>query len=245
MSIQWFKAVELMAPHVVRIRTPHGSGTGFLLSVGMNSPFCMIATAAHVVDHAHSWEEHIRLDHVHSSQSILLRSADRAIFLDEKMDTAAILLRKDSLPIPEEAFPLSPNERYLKVGNEIGWLGFPAISLANMCFFGGKISAWVQDQESYLVDGVAINGVSGGPAFHLTETGLTIIGVVSAYMPNRATGESLPGLAIIRSVAQFHALAPTFQSLDQAQEQQSPPTDTSQPDPTGDQTPTKIQRKDT
>ena len=239
MSIQWFEAVVLMQPHVVRIRTPHGSGTGFLLSVGTNSPFCVIATAAHVVEHAHSWEEHIKLDHHSSGQSILVRSTDRAIFIDEKMDTAAIMINKGILPIPPTAFPLAPNERYLKVGNEIGWLGFPAVSLANMCFFSGKISAWVVDQQAYLVDGVAINGVSGGPAFHLTDSGPVIIGVVSAYMPNRATGETLPGLAIIRSVNQFHELAPTFQSLDQAQEQQSPSSTAPQPEASPDQTSNK------
>lgn len=231
---QWFEAVEVVEPHVVRIQTPRGSGTGFLLSVGANVPFCVIATAAHVIDHAHYWEEHIRVDHVTTGQSALIRAVDRAIFVDPKRDTAALLLSKGVLPLPEKAFPLAPNDAHLKVGNEIGWLGFPAIPLASMCFFNGNISAWVEGEQAYLVDGVAINGVSGGPAFHRTESGPVIIGVVSAYMPNRATGESLPGLAVVRNVSHFHELAPTFKSLDQAKEQQSPPPAAPPPEPVSD-----------
>ena len=76
------------------------------------------------------------------------------------------------------------------------------------------------------MDGVAINGVSGGPAFHLTTVEnmpVIIMGVMSAYVPNRATGEVLPGLSVVRGVAQFHELLPTFESLDQAKSQESPP----------------------
>ncbi len=69
--------------------------------------------------------------------------------------------------MPAEPLPLVPKDKFLKVGNKIGWLGFPAIQGANLCFFSGDISAWLQSQMAYLVDGVAINGVSGGPAFHI------------------------------------------------------------------------------
>jgi hypothetical protein len=88
------------------------------------------------------------------------------------------------------------------------------------------VSCWLSGQGAYLVDGVAINGVSGGPAFHVTgveEMPVLIMGVVSAYVPNRATGETLPGLSVVRDVAQFHELAPTFASLDQAKSAESPP----------------------
>ena len=67
-----------------------------------------------------------------------------------------------------------------------------------LCFFSGRVSAYLAEENAYLVDGVAINGVSGGPAFH--ETG-KIIGLVTAYIVNRATGEALPGVSLIRSVA--------------------------------------------
>lgn len=89
------------------------------------------------------------------------------MILDVARDTSALLFHRPGLPFPADPFPLAPKDRFLKVGTEIGWLGFPAIPSANLCFFAGNVSAWIQDQGAYLVDGVAINGVSGGPAFHV------------------------------------------------------------------------------
>jgi hypothetical protein len=44
--LEWYKAIEVVKPHVVRIMTPEGSGTGFLVSHSQNGPVCAIATAA-------------------------------------------------------------------------------------------------------------------------------------------------------------------------------------------------------
>ena len=63
---------------------------------------------------------------------------------------------------------------------------------AELCFFHGFISGYFNDPPTYLVDGVAINGVSGGPAF---DNRVHIIGLVSAYIPNRVDRQTtLPGL---------------------------------------------------
>jgi hypothetical protein len=224
-KIPWSQAVELIEPHVVRISTPRGSGSGFLLSNNKHNELCSVATAAHVVDHAHYWEEPIRIDHVASGKSIVVRRDARAIFLDAARDTAAVLCHRGEIPFPADPLPLGPKDMFLRVGTEIGWLGFPAIPAANLCFFAGNVSAWVSSQNIYLVDGVAINGVSGGPAFHLTnneKAPITVMGVVSAYVPNRATGEVLPGLSVVRDVSHFHELTPTFASLDQAREAEQP-----------------------
>lgn len=234
-QIQWSDAVEIIQPHVVRISTPGGSGTGFLISNCKNNDIAGVATAAHVVNHAHYWEEPIRIDHV--TKSVVVRHHERAIFLDLNRDTAAILFHRADIPFPAEPLPLAPKGMFLKVANQIGWLGFPAIPAANLCFFTGNISAWVAEQGAYLVDGVAINGVSGGPAFHIAVTSppVIVMGVVSAYMPNRATGEPLPGLSVVRDVTQFHDLAPTFASLDKAREAATsaqpppPPPETERP----------------
>ena len=43
----------------------------------------------------------------------------------------------------------------------------------------------LDSKRTYLVDGVAINGVSGGPTFALMGQDMDIIGVVSAYILNR------------------------------------------------------------
>ncbi len=140
-ELTWSQAVEIIAPHVMRIATPQGSGTGFLISNGHNNAVCGIATAAHVVDHAHYWEEPIRIDHVSSGKSVVVRRQERAVFLDEGRDTAAILFNRGDLPIPTDPLPLAPKDMFLKVGNKIGWLGFPAIPAASLCFFSGDISA--------------------------------------------------------------------------------------------------------
>jgi len=111
---------------------------------------------------------------------------------------------------------------FLKVGNEVGWLGYPAIAgSSQLCFFGGKISAFMGDQQAYLVDGVAINGVSGGPAFYNGGEKVVLMGVLSAYIPNRSTGEALPGLAVARDVSHFHDRLKHFKSLEEAKEEKA------------------------
>jgi len=227
-QITWYQAVELIQPHVFRISTPGGSGTGFLISHAPGiGGLCTIATAAHVLSHAHNWEEPIRIHHVHSGKSVLLHYRDRGILLDQDRDTAAVIMLKGDLPLPDDRLPLAPQGKFLRVGNEIGWLGFPAISEATLCFFSGRVSAALKDRDAYLVDGVAIHGVSGGPAFYLPDANyppIMVVGVVSAYVRNVAAGETLPGMAMVQNVEQFHMLAQDFASLDQAMAKQSPPT---------------------
>ncbi len=222
--MEWYEAVEYVTPYVVKISTPRGSGTGFFVSASATTDICAIATAAHVVSDSNWWEEPIRLYHPQSGQSRILRHSDRSLHFEYDMDTAAILFSKGNLPFPAAPMPFTPEGKYFRVGNEIGWLGFPAMSPSSLCFFSGRVSLWQQDQGAYLVDGVTINGVSGGPAFTIPgNQQAVLVGVVSAYIPNLATGQTLPGLSVIRDVRQFQELARRFQSLDEAAEQQEPP----------------------
>jgi len=223
--MEWYEAVERLTPHVVQIATPQGSGTGFLLWRSKTSPLHALATAAHVIDHAHFWEQPIRVRVPITGQVALLRSADRAIIVDREKDTAVVLFEPADLTLPENPVNLITRGNVLKVGVPVGWLGFPAIPAADLCFFMGSVSAWVESHSAYFVDGVAINGVSGGPAFSVVGDAPCVIGVVSAYMPNRATGEALPGLGIVRDVAQFHDAVQNFASLDEARAEQTPPSD--------------------
>lgn len=86
-----------------------------------------------------------------------------------------------------------------------------------MCFFSGCISARNEDKKYYLIDGVSINGVSGGPVLYTTRTeGIEIIGIISSYMANRATGTTLPGLLIARDVSYLHNIVKLIKSLDDA-----------------------------
>lgn len=219
---EWYEAADLLKPRMVRIATPVGTGSGFLLPWASKSGLCAVATAAHVVDHAFYWEQPIRLDQVETGNSLLVRQEQRAIFLNAPLDTAVVVFESGTIQPTEGDLAFVPEDKYLKVGNEVGWLGFPAIT-PSLCFFSGRISAWRHDEKAYLIDGVAINGVSGGVVFALGVDEPRVVGVVSAYVPNRATGEVLPGLAVARDVSYLHQQATNFTSLDDARAAQSIP----------------------
>ena len=114
----------------------------------------------------------------------------------EIRDTALITVKSAEI-ITEETnlLPIPPKEYMLAKGAEIGWLGFPGFVEPEPCFFHGYISGYSDNPSRYFVDGVAINGVSGGPAF---DKHAQLIGLVSAYLPNRLDeNTTLPGLSML------------------------------------------------
>ena len=215
----WQGAIEKVRPYVVRIRTPSGSGTGFLFAY--SSQLCGVATAAHVVDYAYWWELPIRVDHHSSGETTMLRHGQRAILINKLHDSAALIFPRGQLPFPPDLLELVPEGKFLRVGNPIGWLGFPAVSPDDLCFFLGTASCWQELQHSYLVDGVAINGVSGGPAFGAFGDSPLLVGAMTAYMPNRATGETLPGLSIVRDLKHAQEVVRQLRNLDEAKEKET------------------------
>lgn len=220
----WQSSVEIIKPHVVKITTPGGSGTGFQISTSETAKLCAVATVAHVINHAHYWEDPVRLFHQESQATILLHHDQRVILVDIEHDTAAIIFNKTLIPFPIKTLSMTTEGKYIKIGNELGWIGYPAVSPTNLCLFSGRASCYLEKEFAYLVDGVAINGVSGGPAFlPLTKESIMIVGVVSAYVPNRATGDTLPGLCVIQDVIQFQDLAKRFKTLDEAKKKETPP----------------------
>lgn len=215
--LQWFEGVDIVAPHIVRILTPRGHGTGFLLSGAMNGALVGIATADHVVSHAHEWGEPLKIFHAGSAKPVIVEAKRRGILSDAKTDVAAIVFPREELQLPAAPLPLIPQGKYLREGGEIGWLGYPSVSPTNKCFFRGSISCWLRESDSYLVDGVAINGVSGAPAFTCRDDGqMMVVGLVTAYLPNRATGASLPGLSEVQSVLHMRGMIATIRNLDEA-----------------------------
>lgn len=207
----WSKAIKLIEPHVFKISTPRDFGTGFLCAYTEDKNLCGIATAAHVIDDSYFWKEPIRVEHYKSRLTTFLREPDRAVWLDLDLDTAVILFRRGKLDLPETTLPFISEEKHLKVGEEIGWVGFPAMSSSNLCFFTGRNSCWLGKSRTYLVDGVAINGVSGGPAF---SRKIKIIGSVSAYLPNRVG--ATPGLAMISDVDQYLSVIKKIKDWEEA-----------------------------
>jgi hypothetical protein len=214
----WADAVERIAAHVVRVCTPNATGTGFLVSRSRVGGPCGVATAAHVVSDAHEWEHPIRIEHPASGKQLVVKSPDRVILLDSVRDTAAIVFYQADLPLPQATLKIAPENHAVKVGVDVGWVGFPVVSSDNMCFFGGRVSCHLPKQNAYLVDGVAINGVSGGPTFIWAADEVHIVGVVTAYLPNTSDGISMPGLALVADVTQFHEVIKHFDKIDKQRE---------------------------
>lgn len=216
----WNAIVDRVTPFVVKVETPSGHGTGFLCLYNEAKDFCGIATAWHVVEHAHTWQQPIRLRQVQSNTTVFLNAADRIIFQETQTDSAVIVFGTGELTLPDTPISLLPATSPLAIGADVGWLGFPAVAPWDLCFFSGTISARQEWRHAYLIDGVAINGVSGGPVLYSTETdGVQIVGTISAYVSNRATGETLPGLSIARDVSHFHDTIKEIKSLDDARRQ--------------------------
>lgn len=218
MEQNWSTALETIKKHTFKILSPNSSGTGFLLTKRAGD-ICGIATAFHVIEHAYQWEEPIKLIHTESKEQVILHQNERFIFPNANKDFALILFQRGSLKIENEPPTLGPHDKSLKPGVQVGWAGYPVVAPNEFCFFTGNISCFLEEVGSYLVDGVAINGVSGGPAFvAFEESHPQVIGIVSAYIPNRAGGETLPGVCFITGVYPFHEFIKGIDSLEQARD---------------------------
>ncbi|HZP61147.1 MAG TPA: serine protease [Opitutaceae bacterium] len=217
-DLHWAEATERVGKYTFMIRTPQGHGSGFLITT-RKTGLCGIATAWHVVQHADEWSLPIKILHHATGKEMLLKEEDRYIYRRSDRDVALIIFSPqglDSLPIDQ--LELAPQNKSLRQGLSVGWLGFPALRPSLLCFFEGKVSAWDEATDSYLIDGVAINGVSGGPVFRSFGSFTNILGCVSAYIPNRSTGESLPGLCVVQSITPFHGFLENIKSIEEAKD---------------------------
>ena len=215
--MNWDDVVQKVTPYVVKIETPSNSGTGFLFSYNDDHSWCGVATALHVVSDADSWQQPIKIHNHNFSKTAFLTVEQRVIFTNYISDSAVVFFEHSQLALPNNLIPLRPVDTRLNIGVEVGWLGYPAIEAWTLCFFSGNVSARQDDQKAYLIDGVAINGVSGGPVINSTVTdGVQFVGVMTAYRANRAHGDSLPGLSIAQDVSHFHGVIQHVRSIDEA-----------------------------
>jgi hypothetical protein len=220
--MNWNEIVDKITPSILKIETPRGHGTGFLCFYNDSRGLCGVATAHHVVSHADEWQEPIRVSHYPTGTSTFLKESDRVIWVDPNKDSAVIIMQVGNLKLPENPIPLLPTDHRLPIGVEVAWLGYPAIAQYTLCFFSGNVSAFQDFRNAYLIDGVAINGVSGGPVVYSTATeGVQIVGSISAYRANRASGEVLPGLSIAQDISHFQASASRIKSIDEANRQKA------------------------
>lgn len=218
----WTVALETLMSYTFKISTPNGSGTGFLIKCEGSTPIVGVATAYHVIEHAYSWEEPIKLMHESSRKQIILKDPERRfIYANPINDASVLMFGNTELELPQNELNLVPEDKSIKSGVPLGWVGYPSLAPNNFSFFNGVVSCFLNDQLAYLVDGVAINGVSGGPAFYITDNGIPfIMGVVTAYIPNRATGESLPGVCFVASIHRFYDFIKTIKSVAEAREKE-------------------------
>ena len=213
----WDDVVQKVTPYIVKIETPESSGTGFLLSYNEDHSWCGVATALHVVSDADSWRQPIKIHNHNFSKTVFLADSQRTIFTNYATDSAVVFFKSGQLEFPNDLIPLRPIDTRLNIGVEVAWLGYPAIEAWTMCFFSGTVSARRDDLKAYLIDGVAINGVSGGPVIYSTGTdGVQFVGVMTAYRANRASGSSLPGLSFAQDVSHFHGVIQHVRSIDEA-----------------------------
>jgi hypothetical protein len=223
--MSWSKCYNNILPYVFAIETPQGSGSGFFLAYNETKVIAAFATAAHVIEQAHSWKLPIKLRQETTGKEVFLTDEMRLIEFDKKRDSAAIFIQSGHFDLPQEMLSMIENDRYRATGEEVGWVGYPSIASPQLCFFTGRISGFIHEQDTYLIDGVAINGVSGGPVFACLEGDKPkILGTISAYVPNRVYGESLPGLLRSQDVTTFHTAIKKMNNFDEewkrAQEEQ-------------------------
>ena len=217
--MDWHEHVQQVIPHVVRIETPFGHGTGFLRC--RQDGWFGIATARHVVADADKWEQPIKIYHQSSPTPLTLREGERAVGLDPRADAAIVVARETDAfaEWPDTPINLVASTYHLLRGVAVGWLGYPHLIEDGTfcCFFSGSISAY--RDHRYFIDGVSIQGVSGGPAFctvwdqEAAAEKLAIIGSISAYRANRADGDTLPGVLIADDASGFHNLDELTRSL--------------------------------
>lgn len=156
----------------------------------------------------------MRIVHPASGNEQLLTEANRVILPSRNpLDSAVIIFEPQELKFPQEPISLLPSP--LPIGWEVGWLGFPSIESSTLCFFSGTISA--RHDTTYLIDGVAINGVSGGPVLCSIKDDMHVVGIITQYKSNQVSGSTLPGLAYAQDVSHFHDVVGTIRSLDEAE----------------------------
>jgi hypothetical protein len=210
--MNWQASFDVIRQHVVRVETPTGAGTGFLAFYNHDRSWCGIATAAHVVRHEEQWQLPICIRaEAAPATEIFVEAGYRKIYLDRDTDSAIILFPKGELQLPDNPLPLMPISEPCGIGAKVGWVGYPSIARDNLCFFSGTVSA-KPSPNSYLIDGVSISGLSGGPVFHCSDpTSVQIVGCVLGYLP-----AAMLGLIRAQDVSHFRAVAAHITSEEKA-----------------------------
>jgi hypothetical protein len=114
--MNWDQIVKKVSPHIVKIETQSGHGSGFLFMYNENKSWCGIATAAHVLGQADKWKQPIQIFHSESGKTLFLQASERAITIDWNTDSAVLLFNKVDFPLPQNIIPILPSSSHLSIG---------------------------------------------------------------------------------------------------------------------------------
>lgn len=204
----WHNAVSLMSSNLVKIENCScvGSGVLFQLPVGARYNRCVL-TAHHVIEKALATKGPIVITPENDRKSQL--TVSKWAIVDNEPHDHAIVMFNVSASFPALCpYDTLPATKSFKPGVEIGWMGYPGLRLLKgappnvACFSHGYISAYLAQEQAYLIDGVSIHGMSGGPAFVCNDNGsIVLAGIVTNYFANRRPdGTVLPGMAMFRTI---------------------------------------------
>ena len=207
--LEWHQALKQMKKNMVKISTRgDGYGSGIFVPPPANAPGnCCILTACHVVKNAEQTGAILDIMIEDSKKVLKLHSLQRMVFVQEQRDQALILFSSPRTFGDISCYKLPEGPGHYFPGVEFGWLGWPRIARDTICFFRGVVSAYLEKDDAYLVDGASIHGISGGPVFCCQEDrSICLAGSVTEYRPNQvvmnngATSQAWPGLAMFRTV---------------------------------------------
>lgn len=196
-SLRWYEVAERVAKATFCLHTETAMGTAFLLMLGKAEDgyrCAILATAWHVVEDVVRGTA-LRICDQFGNEVVRSQGGNMTVMeIGKGLDSAIVMITsKGEIFSQDLLLPLLPPDALLRMGKEIGWMGYPGIVEPELCFFRGHVAGSLKKPYGYLVDGVAINGVSGGPVF---DDRCHLVGLVSAYIPNRVgPNTTLPGVS--------------------------------------------------
>lgn len=204
-ELDWHEVVDRFFPSVFKIDTHDSGGTAFAFSISQNTNnkkhHTLLATAWHVLSSSEGTRSHIKI--TNSAGNMEWNDENDDIYIlklgSDEADTALIMVESiNPMLNATSLLPILPFDSQLARGSNIGWLGYPGITDPELCFFSGHVSGYLNNPPTYLVDGVAVNGVSGGPVF---DNRCHLVGMMTAYIPNQIDQtRTLPGLSAVTPI---------------------------------------------
>lgn len=214
--MSWATCYQNILPYLFKISVPDGYGSAVFVGYNDDKSLAAVATAAHTLADADERNLRISLRHHLSGEEVDLEESDRVIFIDSHRDAAVVLFPAEYFDLPSEALPVMPAGDSQPVGSEVGWVGYPGIARTIPCFFSGRISAFMSGIHSYLLDGIVINGVSGGPVFEMrSDDKPRLLGVVCAYLSHVGELSTPTGLSLVADVSHFHETIKKIRNVDE------------------------------